>query len=50
MHALNRPPKDATVPSSFSPRGVVLAAMVAAPVSIVIVVPVRTIREKDQPN
>jgi len=34
MHALDRPPKDATVPSSFSARGVVLAAMVAASVSI----------------
>ena len=39
MHAPDRPPEDATAPSSFSPRSVVLAAMVAALVSIVVAVP-----------
>jgi len=39
MHALDRPPEDTTAPSSFSPHGVVLAGMVAASVSIVVVVP-----------
>jgi hypothetical protein len=36
-HTLDRPPDDATAP--FSPRGVVPTAMVAASVSIVVVVP-----------
>ena len=39
MHTLDRPPEDATTPSSFSPHGVVLAVMVAALVSIIVVVP-----------
>ncbi len=47
-HILNRPPDDATAPSS--PRGVVPAAIVAASVSIVVVVVVPAMMTPPRPS